>query len=243
MLADAYLNDNAFAISSWAEVSGLTPRDCVAIRRSFLCCLSHDLNLGLGPLPSSNSSGESKEGGDKKGASSGGRSGGDYEDWVGVLDLHWRWWDQGRLSSRVGLVFPKIDPNGAGSGSGNAGNGMNGGPWCKYFIPVSCKVSEKLFVLNLLFRNHFFLVALTTTNSIDNIDYKYTSYHPSFFHFCNFNPHGPHGYLYTDRSYPRYLRFRSILLYWNPSDIFFFVFSFSFYCWINIKWRSGRRSW
>ncbi|KAJ3097738.1 hypothetical protein HDU96_000283 [Phlyctochytrium bullatum] len=46
MLADAYLNDNAFLCRSWAEVTGFTTQECVAMRKAFLTCIDHDLNLG-----------------------------------------------------------------------------------------------------------------------------------------------------------------------------------------------------
>ncbi|KAJ3377337.1 hypothetical protein HDU92_008429 [Lobulomyces angularis] len=36
MLADVYLNDNAYSIHSWAEVSGISNKECIQMRKEFL---------------------------------------------------------------------------------------------------------------------------------------------------------------------------------------------------------------
>ncbi|KAJ3211386.1 hypothetical protein HDU67_004570, partial [Dinochytrium kinnereticum] len=46
MLADAYLNDNAFLCKSWAEVTAIPTAECASMRRAFLSCVDHDLAIG-----------------------------------------------------------------------------------------------------------------------------------------------------------------------------------------------------
>lgn len=43
ILADAFLNDNAFKMDSWSKVSSLNPAECVAMRREFLTGLRFEL--------------------------------------------------------------------------------------------------------------------------------------------------------------------------------------------------------
>ena len=45
MLADAYLNDNAFTASSWAKVSGFSSYECATMRREFLISIRYDLHV------------------------------------------------------------------------------------------------------------------------------------------------------------------------------------------------------
>ncbi|KAJ3102771.1 hypothetical protein HDU97_000310 [Phlyctochytrium planicorne] len=46
MLADSYLNDNAFLCKSWSQVSGLGVGECVGMRRCMLECLDHEIARG-----------------------------------------------------------------------------------------------------------------------------------------------------------------------------------------------------
>ncbi|KAI9360419.1 hypothetical protein DFJ73DRAFT_80476 [Zopfochytrium polystomum] len=43
ILADAFMNDNAFTCQSWSIVTDYTPNDCVSLKRCFLMCLDHDV--------------------------------------------------------------------------------------------------------------------------------------------------------------------------------------------------------
>ncbi|KAJ1567850.1 hypothetical protein HK405_004550, partial [Cladochytrium tenue] len=43
ILADCFMNDNAFTCQSWSIVTDYTPEDCVALKRCFLLCLDHDV--------------------------------------------------------------------------------------------------------------------------------------------------------------------------------------------------------
>jgi hypothetical protein len=46
MLADTFMNDNAFACKSWSEVTGLASADCAYLKRMFLISLNHGLWVG-----------------------------------------------------------------------------------------------------------------------------------------------------------------------------------------------------
>ena len=45
MLADCFLNDHAFEMRSWSEVSGIPVLECVKMRREFLNALHFDLYI------------------------------------------------------------------------------------------------------------------------------------------------------------------------------------------------------
>ncbi|KAI8905537.1 hypothetical protein EDD86DRAFT_211707 [Gorgonomyces haynaldii] len=45
MLADSYLNDNAYSVKSWAQVSSFSPKELIAMRREFLNSLGYGLHL------------------------------------------------------------------------------------------------------------------------------------------------------------------------------------------------------
>ena len=45
MLADVYLNDNAFTTKSWSLVGGMKVEDCVVMKKEFLSAITWDLSL------------------------------------------------------------------------------------------------------------------------------------------------------------------------------------------------------
>ncbi|KAJ3089012.1 hypothetical protein HK102_007400, partial [Quaeritorhiza haematococci] len=45
MLADAFLNDNAFTCKSWSEVTGISAQECATMKREFLSALQFDLSI------------------------------------------------------------------------------------------------------------------------------------------------------------------------------------------------------
>lgn len=55
MLADAFMNDSAYATKSWALVSHVPVKECVKMRRVFLEVLNYDLNIGIGEFRDWNS--------------------------------------------------------------------------------------------------------------------------------------------------------------------------------------------
>jgi hypothetical protein len=47
MLADVYLNDAAYAVKSWSDVTGIPIKECISIRKTFLQMIKYTLHVTL----------------------------------------------------------------------------------------------------------------------------------------------------------------------------------------------------